>query len=103
MPYVYMLRCSDGSYYVGSTRDLDRRMTEHSSGKGSIYTSRRMPVELVWAEEYDSVADAYAMEKKIQGWSRAKREALIRGDWRDVHRNTGNRRQLTKKRADGKL
>jgi predicted GIY-YIG superfamily endonuclease len=99
MPFVYMLRCSDGSYYVGSTRNLDHRLTQHSSGKGSAYTSKRMPVELVWAEEYESVADAYAMEKKIQGWSRAKREALIRGDWGEVHRNTGNRRQLKTKRS----
>ncbi|WP_022882923.1 GIY-YIG nuclease family protein [Gryllotalpicola ginsengisoli] len=101
MPHVYMLRCADGSYYVGSTRDLDQRMAQHWSGKGAKYTSTRLPVELVWAEEYDSVADAYAMEKKIQGWSRAKREALIRGDWDGVHRNTGNRRQLRRKRGSG--
>jgi predicted GIY-YIG superfamily endonuclease len=100
MPYVYMLRCSDGSLYVGSTRNLDARMTQHSAGKGSVYTSRRMPVELVWAAEYDEVRDAYAMEKRLQGWSRAKREALIRGDWDEVHRNTGSAAYIARKRGE---
>ncbi|MCL2796353.1 MAG: GIY-YIG nuclease family protein [Microbacteriaceae bacterium] len=98
MPHVYMLRCADGSLYVGSTRNLDARMSQHSAGRGSVYTSRRMPVELVWAAEYDEVRDAYAMEKKIQGWSRTKREALIRGDWDDVHRNTGSGSNIRRKR-----
>lgn len=81
MPHVYMLRCGDGSYYVGSTRNLDVRMEQHGSGRGSVYTSTRLPVELVFAEEYDRVDEAYAREKQIQGWSRAKREALIRGNF----------------------
>ena len=76
---MYMLRCSDGSYYVGSARDLDARMQQHASGEGSTYTSRRMPVELVYVQEFGSVAEAFAAEKQVQGWSRAKREALIRG------------------------
>ena len=81
MPFVYMLRCSDGSYYVGSTRvSLDHRLWQHSTGFGCQYTSTRLPVELVFAQEYERVDEAYAREKQIQGWSRAKREALIRGD-----------------------
>ena len=76
-----MLRCRDGSYYVGSTWDLDRRLAEHQAGEGAEYTRRRLPVALVWAMESESIADAFAFEKRIQGWSRAKREALIRGDW----------------------
>ncbi len=77
---MYILRCSDGSYYVGSTRNLESRMLQHAVGEGSGYTSRRMPVELVYAHECLNVGDAYALEKRVQGWSRAKREALIRGD-----------------------
>ena len=76
---MYILRCGDGSYYVGSTRDLDARMFQHSTGHGSEYTSRRMPVELVFFHECENVAQAYAIEKQVQGWSRAKREALIAG------------------------
>ena len=77
---MYILRCSDGSYYVGSARDLDARMQQHAAGEGSTYTSRRMPVELVYAQEFSTVAEAFAAEKQVQGWSRAKREALIRGE-----------------------
>ncbi|QBX57084.1 GIY-YIG nuclease family protein [Nocardioides seonyuensis] len=80
MPHVYIVRCSDSSYYVGSTWDLERRMSEHNQGVGAAYTRHRRPVELVWHADYDRVDEAYAMEKRIQGWSRAKREALISGD-----------------------
>jgi putative endonuclease len=81
MPYVYILRCSDGSYYVGSTFNLERRLWQHnkSDKEGAAYTRRRRPVELVWSGWYDSVRDAYMMEKQIQGWRRDKREALIHG------------------------
>ncbi|WP_082612113.1 MULTISPECIES: GIY-YIG nuclease family protein [unclassified Nocardioides] len=81
MPHVYMLRCSDGSYYVGSTRNLDLRLQQHQLGVGSQYTRRRLPVELVWSAEYPNIGDAFFWEKRIQGWSRAKREALIRGEY----------------------
>lgn len=79
MAHVHILRCGDGSYYVGSTRNLQHRVQQHASGRGSRYTSTRMPVELVWAHETERVTEAYALEKRIQGRSRAKREALIRG------------------------
>jgi putative endonuclease len=79
MPHVYILRCSDDSFYVGSTWDLERRVSEHNLGVGAAYTQRRRPVELVWSAAYDRVDEAYAMEKRIQGWSRAKRQALIDG------------------------
>ena len=78
---MYILRCSDGSYYVGSTRNLDARMQQHAAGEGSRYTSTRTPVELVFRQECATVAEAYALEKRVQGWSRAKREALIRGEY----------------------
>ncbi|KQV08230.1 excinuclease ABC subunit C [Leifsonia sp. Root112D2] len=81
MAHVYILHCADGSYYVGSTRQLERRIAEHASGEGAKYTSSRLPIELVFAQEYERVDEAYAREKQIQGWSRRKREALIRGEY----------------------
>jgi putative endonuclease len=80
--FVYMLRCADGSYYVGSARnDLERRVAEHQAGVYQGYTSAKRPVHLVWSEYFDQIRDAIAAERKIKGWSRAKKEALIRGDW----------------------
>ncbi len=72
-----MLRCADGSFYVGSTWNLEHRLYEHEIGEGAEYTKRRRPVELVWVEEYERVADAFAREKQVQNWSRVKRQALI--------------------------
>jgi putative endonuclease len=77
MAWMYILECSDGSYYVGSTKNLEYRLSEHQEGKGAKYTSRRLPVKLVYSEEYERVVDAYTREKQVQNWSRAKREALI--------------------------
>ena len=77
MAWAYILQCSDGSYYVGSTFDIERRLSEHQRGLGAAYTRRRRPVSLVWCEEFDRVEDAYAVEKQVQGWNRRKREALI--------------------------
>ncbi len=80
MVWMYILKCADDSYYVGSTKDLERRLSQHQSGLGANYTSRRLPVELVYYEEYDRVDDAFYREKQVQGWRRAKREALINGE-----------------------
>ena len=80
MAWMYILKCSDGSYYVGSTKNLNLRITQHQSVKGSRYTSGRLPVELVYGEEYYRISDAYYREKQVQNWSRAKREALINGN-----------------------
>jgi putative endonuclease len=81
MAHAYIVQCSDGSYYVGSTTNLDMRLGQHNSDEfGPLYTRRRRPVVLVWSGWFDSVAEAFAYEKRVQGWSRAKREALIRGD-----------------------
>jgi len=80
--HVYMLRCSDGSYYVGSARrGLDRRISEHNEGVYGGHTSSRRPVVLVWAQHFLIITDAIAVERQIKGWSRAKKEALIRGDY----------------------
>lgn len=74
---MYILECADGSYYVGSTRNLEYRVWLHDIGEGAEYTRHRLPVRLVYAEEYERIADAYVREKQVQGWGRAKRIALI--------------------------
>jgi putative endonuclease len=79
MAWMYILECCDGSYYIGSTKNLEQRLLEHKNGKGSRYTSGRLPVQLVYCEEYDHVSDAFYREKQVQGWTRRKREALING------------------------
>ena len=79
MAWMYILKCSDGSYYVGSTKDLEQRILQHQEGTGAQYTSRRLPVMLVYSEEFERVSEAHAREKQVQNWSRAKREALIQG------------------------
>ena len=84
MPYVYILRCSDASYYVGSTWDLERRVGEHNLGLGAEYTKRRRPVLLVWSSQVNRIDEAYRVEKQVQGWSRAKREALMEGRFEDL-------------------
>jgi putative endonuclease len=81
---MYILECADGSYYVGSTVDMDRRLWEHNQGLGAKYTARRRPVKLVFSTEFRSISDAYAAEKRVQGWRREKREALIRGDYESL-------------------
>ena len=90
--HVYMLRCADGSYYVGSARlGLERRLSEHNNGHYGGYTSKRLPVELAWSEHFPILTDAIAVERQIKGWSRAKKEALIRGDF-DLIRQLSKRR-----------
>ena len=84
--FMYMLRCSDGHYYVGSTTDVQARFAQHQEGRGAEYTRRRRPVELVFVEEFESIDQAFAMEKRVQKWSRAKREALIAGDFDALRR-----------------
>ena len=79
MAHVYILRCGDGSFYVGSTIDLERRVAQHACGEGAAYTRRRLPVALVFCQEFERVEQAYAAEKQVQGWGRAKRIALIEG------------------------
>ena len=79
MAWMYILRCADGSFYTGSTVDLEGRVWQHNEGLGANYTRKRTPVELVYAEDSDNIEDAYIREKQVQGWSRAKKVALIEG------------------------
>jgi putative endonuclease len=84
--YVYMLRCSDGSYYVGSATgdDLAPRIDQHNAGSHRGYTFSRRPVVLVWSEHFERITDGIAVERQLKGWSRAKKEALLRSDWAKV-------------------
>ena len=75
--YTYILECSDGSYYVGSTKNLEKRFSQHNAGEGAEYTKHRLPVKLVYFEECLSIEAAFLREKQIQGWSRKKRQAMI--------------------------
>jgi len=85
--WVYMLRCRDGSFYTGHTDNLETRVAQHVSGDiRECYTFRRRPVELVFSQEFCTRAEALAAERQIKGWSRGKKAAMTRGDWREVSR-----------------
>jgi putative endonuclease len=95
LPYdVYIVRCSDGSFYTGMTDDLERRIGEHNAGTGpNAYTFTRRPVKLVYVSDFGDVWQAMEWEKKIKRWSRAKKEALIRGEYEklpELSRTAGN-------------
>jgi len=79
--WIYILSCADSSYYTGRTTNLKRRLAEHQAGRGSEWTKRRLPVELVFVQEMPNVNQALAIERKIKKLSRAKKKALISGDW----------------------
>ncbi len=84
--YVYILQCSDGSYYTGMTENLLHRLSQHESGDDPhSYTHSRSPVKLVWSQEFPSHEEAFACERQIKGWNRKKKEALIRNDLQAVH------------------
>src|SRR4051794_24443831 len=91
MPHVYILKCRDDSYYVGSSWNLEARLVSHQRGEGAEYTKRRLPVLLGFSEHFDRMEDAYHREKQIQGWSRAKREALIRRHFEALPRLSWNK------------
>ena len=79
--FAYLLRCNDGSYYAGHTDNLDVRLAQHQNGLVMNYTAARRPVRLIWSESFPTRDEAFAAERRIKGWSRAKKEALIAGDW----------------------
>ena len=86
--FVYMLRCADDSFYVGSAtgEDLSRRIAQHETGSFPGYTYHRRPIRLVWSEHFERITDAIAIERKLKGLSRKKKEALVKGDWSEVSR-----------------
>ena len=75
--YMYILECADGSYYTGSTKNLERRFAQHQNGEGAKHTKKRLPVKLVYFEEFQRIDEAFYREKQVQKWSRKKKEALI--------------------------
>ncbi len=80
MAWTYLLECRDGSFYVGSTTDLMARLHQHQTGTGAVRTRTRLPVRLVWYAELETIPEAFALEKRIRRWGRAKRLALVRGE-----------------------
>jgi putative endonuclease len=79
--YIYILKCANGNFYTGSTIDLERRLRQHQQGKGANYTRKHRPVVLVYHQEFPTIQEAFRREKQIQGWSHAKKQALIDGDF----------------------
>ena len=84
MAYMYILKCSDDSYYTGSTKDMQKRLWQHQNGQGSNHTKRRLPVLLIYVENYERIDEAFAREKQIQGWNRKKKEALMHDNMNEL-------------------
>jgi predicted GIY-YIG superfamily endonuclease len=96
MFWVYLLRCIDGSYYTGHTDNLSKRISEHQSGRLPGYTSTRLPIELAFQQSFPTREEALRAERQVKGWSRKKKEAMIRGDWAEVSRlSRGGKRSST--------
>lgn len=83
--YMYILECSNGNYYTGSTKDLKKRLNEHQHGQGANYTKKYPPVKLVYFEGFNRIDEAFRREKQVQGWSHEKKEALINGLYGKLH------------------
>jgi predicted GIY-YIG superfamily endonuclease len=87
MFWLYMLRCADDSFYVGHTDNLESRIAQHQQGAfPDCYTFTRRPVRLVYSQDFATRDEAFVMERRIKGWSRAKKVALIGRDWREISR-----------------
>ena len=82
--FMYILECSDDSYYIGHTDDIDKRISEHMLGQISGYTKKRLPVKVVYVKDFMTRDEAINAEQQIKGWSRKKKEALIRDDWETI-------------------
>jgi putative endonuclease len=78
--WVYIVECSDGLYYTSSTTNLEQRISDHNTGRFEGFTSLRLPVKLIWFEEFKDIRDAIVLERQIKGWSRKKKEALMSPD-----------------------
>ena len=93
--WVYILQCADGSYYVGHSDNLEDRLLQHQSGALGGYTKTRRPVRLAYSQEFPTRDDAFAAERQIKGWTRKKKEALIRGDWDELRRLARGRQRAS--------
>src|SRR5207249_7474481 len=95
--YLYILRCADDSYYTGTARSgLEHRVAEHNAGTYGGYTAQRRPVTLVFSQWFERISDAIAAERQVKGWSRAKKEALVQGNFEAL-------RALSKRRQSGSI
>ena len=98
--FMYILKCADQSYYTGSTKNIETRLNQHQQGMGANHTKKRLPVELVYIEEFSRIDEAFYREKQVQGWSRAKKEALIEGrfsafrKYQNTGWNTGSKKYI---------
>ena len=95
MPVTYILLCANNEYYVGSTSDIEQRLHDHQTGRGADFTKGHLPVKLVYTEDYSTIEEAYKRERQLHGWSRAKKEALIRGDIEELKRLSKSKRKTT--------
>ena len=84
--WAYMLRCADDSYYVGQTDNLENRIDAHIASEPTCYTTTGRPVSLVWSQEFATREESIAAEQQMKGWSRKKKQALIRDDWKEIER-----------------
>lgn len=99
MPYTYILECSDGTYYTGSTWNLEKRLEEHKQGEGASYTKSRLPIQLVYFEEQDRIDTAFFREKQIQNWSHKKKKALIESNQEELKNLAECRNETHHKKA----
>ena len=96
--YMYILECSNGSYYTGSTINLEKRYVEHQNGEGANHTKRYLPVKLIYHEEFSRIDEAFYREKQVQGWNRKKKEALINNEHNKLPRLSKNYAQISSKK-----
>jgi putative endonuclease len=96
MPYMYILECCGGSYYTGSTWNLEKRMNEHENGCGSRYTYKHLPVKLVYCEQFECIEDAFNREKQVQKWTHKKKQALIESSVNKLRKFSKNYTQFGK-------
>ena len=101
MAFMYILRCSDRSFYVGSTWNLERRLWQHGQGEGAEYTKRRLPVRLMYFEEYERMSEAFGREKQVQGWGHKKRQALIDGRLEQLSRLSHTAKRASEEGSGG--
>lgn len=92
---LYILECSDGTFYTGHTDNLDRRLQQHERGHAGAYTASRRPVKLIHVEEFGSRLETLTVERKLKGWSRAKKLAYMKGDWRTVSKLAKGKSRMT--------
>jgi putative endonuclease len=91
MFWIYILQCADGSYYTGHTDNLEKRIREHDFGTFECYTKTRLPIKLVYQQACQTREECLRAEQRVKGWSRAKKAAMVRGDWAEVSRLARNK------------